>query len=90
MWANGYDWFCIGNAGTQPGAGARGLVPNYERCIQLGQGNLCGAAFGSAHAGGITGFLRADGSVISISPNVDLATYANLATIGGGELVGDY
>ena len=90
MWANGYDWYSIGNAGTQPGAGARGLVPNYERCLSLGQSNLCSAAFGSAHAGNIINFVRGDGSVFSISPTIDIVTYGSLATIAGGEVVGEF
>ena len=89
MWANGYDWYTIGAAGTQPGAGARGLIPNYTRCGDLGQLNLCSSAFGSAHVGS-TNFLKGDGSVISVSSNIDLATYGALATIAGGEVVGEF
>jgi len=90
QWANGYDWYSLGNAGTQPGAGARGLMPNYERCITVGQSNLCSNAFGSAHAGGVINFVRGDGSVINISPTIDITVYANMASIAGGEVVGDF
>lgn len=90
MWANGYGWYAVGAAPQQPGAGARGLIANYERCIQLGQSNLCSAAFGSAHSGNVINFVRADGSVTSISTNIDILTYGNLATIHGGEVVADY
>ncbi len=85
FWAYGYDWCVIGCAGTQPGAGSRGLIANYERCTQLGQSNLCARGFGSAHGGGATNFVRADGSVIPISRTIDIRTYAALATINGGE-----
>jgi prepilin-type N-terminal cleavage/methylation domain-containing protein len=89
FWAYGYDWFVIGCAGTQPGAGSRGLLPSYERCIQLGQSNLCARGYGSAHGGGATNFVRADGSVIPISRTIDIRIYAALATINGGEAVGE-
>ena len=89
-WAYGYLYFSMGAAGTQPGPGARGLIPNYQRCLNFGQSVLCNAAFGSAHAGGAINFLRGDGSVIAISPNIDITLYAALASIAGGEVVGEY
>jgi prepilin-type N-terminal cleavage/methylation domain-containing protein len=90
FWAYGYDWFIIGCAGTQPGAGSRGLIANYERCCQFGQANLCSRGFGSAHAGSVIQFVRADGSVIPISPTITIPVYAALATIAGSEVVGEY
>jgi prepilin-type N-terminal cleavage/methylation domain-containing protein len=90
FWAYGYDWFILGCAGTQPGAGSRGLIGNYERCIQLGQGNLCSRGFGSVHGGGQSvNFVRADGSVIPISRTIAMEVYSALATIAGSENVGE-
>jgi prepilin-type N-terminal cleavage/methylation domain-containing protein/prepilin-type processing-associated H-X9-DG protein len=46
-------------------------------------------AFGSSHPGGAN-FTLADGSVRFIAPSIPLATFRQLATRAGGEVVGDY
>lgn len=89
FWAYGYDWFVLGCAGTQPGGGSRGLMANYQRCTEVGQSNLCERGFGSAHGGSAVNFVRADGSVIPISRTIHIPTYAALATINGGESIGE-
>ncbi|MFM8272069.1 MAG: DUF1559 domain-containing protein, partial [Gemmata sp.] len=46
-------------------------------------------SFYSYHSGG-GNFARADGSVVFISDSINLTTYRNLATIKGGEVLGNY
>jgi prepilin-type N-terminal cleavage/methylation domain-containing protein/prepilin-type processing-associated H-X9-DG protein len=46
-------------------------------------------AFAGAHPGGVM-FLMADGSVNFISESIDAATYENLSTRAGHEVVGEY
>lgn len=46
-------------------------------------------SFASQHVGG-GHFLMGDGTVRFISENIDIATYRNLATIDGGEVVGEF
>ena len=46
-------------------------------------------SFGSAHVGGAH-YLMGDGAVRFISTNIALATFRSLATIAGGEVVGDF
>jgi hypothetical protein len=90
FWAYNYAWFSTGCAPTIPGGGRGGLIANYERTINITNSNIRANAFGSAHGGGAINFLRTDGSVIAITPNIDIPTYAALASIAGGEVVGEY
>lgn len=46
-------------------------------------------AFSSLHTGGAH-FLMGDGAVRFISENISVVTYSNLATIAGGEVLGDF
>jgi len=90
FWAYTYDHYSVGCASTTLGAGGRGLIGNFERCSTLGNSNLCERGFGSGHPGSVVNFVRGDGSVIGISPSVDIGIYGSLATIAGGEVVGDF
>ena len=45
--------------------------------------------FSSHHTGGAQ-FCQADGSVRFISENIDKGVYRSLATINGGEVIGEY
>jgi hypothetical protein len=55
-----------------------------------GQGsNPCKRAWGSFHVGGVH-FLLGDGSIRFLSANINRLTLANLSTISGGEVVGDF
>jgi len=62
------------------------LVPGWNACWEDWP-NAQG--FASQHIGGAH-FALCDGSVRFISQNIDLATYRNLATIQGGEIVGEF
>ncbi|MCI0459696.1 MAG: DUF1559 domain-containing protein [Gemmataceae bacterium] len=67
----------------------RQLLPDYTRCVQIGGvggSNPCKRAWGSFHPG-VVNFVMADGSVRSISTNIDMLQFAALATIANGEVV---
>ena len=68
----------------------RQLLADYDQCSKLGGANgdnPCKRAWGSLHSGGIINFAFADGSVRSVSTNMDMVLLAALATIAGGEVV---
>ncbi len=52
-------------------------------------GSGSNSAFSSLHSGGAH-FLMGDGAVRFFSDNIDLTTYSNLATIAGGEAIGEF
>ena len=50
--------------------------------------NQCKRAWGSFHGGGNLNFAMADGSVRSISPNIDMnVVFPALGSIAGGEVI---
>ncbi len=63
-----------------------GLVSGWDACWQNWQNQQ---GFSSLHVGGAQ-FAFGDASVHFLSQSMDLATYRNLATIQGGEIVGEY
>lgn len=88
-----------GNTWT-PGTGARtgtehtecagsAVVPINSRLNPAMHGTLMEISFGSYHVGGAH-FLMSDGAVRFLSENLDLKLYQNLATIAGGEIVGEF
>jgi prepilin-type processing-associated H-X9-DG protein len=66
----------------------RTLMPDYLACQAIGGPTLCPCkrAWGSFHPG-VINFCFADGSVRSISTNVDMLQLAAMATISNGEVV---
>ncbi len=62
------------------------LVQGWNACWNNWQNQQ---GFASQHVGGAQ-FTLCDGSVRFISQNIDLGTYRNLATIQGGEVVGEF
>jgi prepilin-type N-terminal cleavage/methylation domain-containing protein/prepilin-type processing-associated H-X9-DG protein len=73
---------------------SRTLIPDFDQCKSLPPGgdNQCKRAWGSFHTGGFINFAFCDGSIHSISPNIDVNyVFPALATISGDEAVsGDY
>jgi prepilin-type processing-associated H-X9-DG protein len=61
------------------------LSVDYEKCAANTNENFCKYGWGSFHAGNIN-FVFGDGSVRSISQNVDAPIFMALATIAGGEV----
>jgi prepilin-type N-terminal cleavage/methylation domain-containing protein len=86
FWGFTYTSFVLSVATPE----ARTLIADYDRCALQGDSNPCKRAFGSMHAGGAINFLLTDGSVRYLSPNVDMTTYTGLATIQGGERIGEW
>jgi prepilin-type N-terminal cleavage/methylation domain-containing protein/prepilin-type processing-associated H-X9-DG protein len=74
---------------------SRTLIPDYDLCTvtppTTNGANQCKRAWGSFHGGGNINFAMGDGSVRSISPNIDLSTanspFPAMASIAGGEVV---
>jgi prepilin-type N-terminal cleavage/methylation domain-containing protein/prepilin-type processing-associated H-X9-DG protein len=62
------------------------LQPDYDACTRRVNSNYCKYGWGSFHTGGIS-FLFGDGSVRSIPPSIDMAVFADLSTIAGGEVI---
>ena len=67
---------------------SRTLLADYDRCQQIGGGGVhtCKRAWGSLHSGGIIQFVFCDGSVHSITPDVDMELFVASATIQGEEV----
>lgn len=63
----------------------RTMFSDYDRCVQFGDSNPCKRAWGTAHTNGGIQFAKADGSVSSIPPSVDMQVFAAMASINGQE-----
>ena len=88
FWADSWNQYSL-SAGTTE---IRTLYDDYDACIAAGGDGgdaACKRGWGSFHSGNIN-FLLCDGSVRSISLNIDLNTFANMTTIAGGEVIGDF
>jgi prepilin-type processing-associated H-X9-DG protein len=86
-WAYAYTSY---NTSCVTYAQSRTLISDYARCVAAAPGgdNQCKRAWGSFHAAGNLNFVMCDGSVRSISPNIDMnLVMPSLATIAGGEVV---
>jgi prepilin-type N-terminal cleavage/methylation domain-containing protein/prepilin-type processing-associated H-X9-DG protein len=71
---------------------SRTLIPDYDLCSvtppTTNGANQCKRGWGSFHAGGIMNFAMADGSVRTISTNIDMNTVMPaMGSISGGEVV---
>ncbi len=93
FWAYSWNQYTMSAAMPQ----ARTLLNDYNACLALSGkqkfdsgDNACKRAFASFHTNGAINFAFCDGSVHAISPSINLNTYTALATIAGGEVIGDY
>jgi prepilin-type N-terminal cleavage/methylation domain-containing protein/prepilin-type processing-associated H-X9-DG protein len=89
FWAYSWNQYTMSSAINQ----GRTLINDYDRCVAIGGDsaeNACKRAFASFHTSGAINFVFCDGSVRSIVPTINLETYVGLATIAGGEVIGDY
>ncbi|MCA9034061.1 MAG: DUF1559 domain-containing protein [Planctomycetaceae bacterium] len=83
-------WNPGGKGGTEYSEGlGSACVPINSRLNPTMHGTLMEISFGSYHVGGAQ-FTLADGSARFISENIDLNLYRSLATIRGGEIVGEF
>jgi prepilin-type N-terminal cleavage/methylation domain-containing protein len=94
FWAYSYWEWSLGAASKGPGGGTAPyiLLTDYNACAAQdtdGGDSACKRGFSSLHAN-VINFVLCDGSARSISRNVDMHTFEALATIEGGEVVGDY
>lgn len=67
---------------------SRTLIADYIKCINIGGGgaHTCKRSWGSLHSGGAIQFVFCDGSVHSISPDVDMEIFVATATIQNEEI----
>jgi prepilin-type processing-associated H-X9-DG protein len=76
-------------------AQSRTLIPDFQLCDRTpprtNGNNQCKRGWGSFHGGGIMNFALADGSVRTISPNIDMNTVMPaLGSIAGGEVIPNF
>ncbi len=62
---------------------SRQFIPDYDRCVELGESNVCKRGLASMHPNGLN-FLLCDGSVTFVSPNQDMNITWSMGTIEGG------
>jgi prepilin-type N-terminal cleavage/methylation domain-containing protein/prepilin-type processing-associated H-X9-DG protein len=87
FWAYSYAYFSVSSVVAQ----GRTLWGDYERCKSAGgtgHSKPCKRGWGSMHGDGLH-FAFCDGSVRYQSLSIDPEILAQMATIAGGELIGD-
>jgi prepilin-type N-terminal cleavage/methylation domain-containing protein/prepilin-type processing-associated H-X9-DG protein len=85
FWANSFNLYSL-SIGSSTSAS---LLADYNVCTAAlaGADNYpCKYGWGSFHTGGIN-FVMCDGSVRSISPNINMTVFQGLCTITGGEVI---
>jgi prepilin-type N-terminal cleavage/methylation domain-containing protein/prepilin-type processing-associated H-X9-DG protein len=87
FWAYSWNQYTM-SAGVPE---TRALLNDYDACINaggIGADQPCKRAWASFHSG-LVNFAFCDGSVRSVSLNVDLNLLTGMATIAGGEVITD-
>jgi prepilin-type processing-associated H-X9-DG protein len=86
FWAYTYTSYNLSAVVLPPQS--RMIGTDYDRCVAIGGPTTCPCkrAWGSFHPG-VVNFCMADGSVRSISNNVDMLQLAAMATVSNGEVV---
>ncbi len=87
FWAYAYTSYNQSSAHPE----SRTLIADYSKCIELANTSpdfRCPRAFGTLHSGGIIQFAFCDGSVRSVSPDVDPQLFLAAGSIANGEIVG--
>jgi prepilin-type N-terminal cleavage/methylation domain-containing protein/prepilin-type processing-associated H-X9-DG protein len=92
FWAYAYSSYSMSDITI---AQSRTLIPDFDVCQNTppttNGSNQCKRGWGSFHAAGQLNFAFADGSVRSISPNVDMNTVLpSLGSIAGGEVTPNF
>jgi prepilin-type N-terminal cleavage/methylation domain-containing protein/prepilin-type processing-associated H-X9-DG protein len=84
-WASAHTY----NSLSSPQLESYTRQPDYDACIQASGDQFwqCNRSFASMHSGGGINFVMCDGSVRSISPNIDGTLFQALGTVAGGEVV---
>jgi prepilin-type N-terminal cleavage/methylation domain-containing protein/prepilin-type processing-associated H-X9-DG protein len=86
FWAYAYSSYSLSDVTI---AQSRTLIPDYNLCVVTPplRDNQCKRSWGSFHTGGQLNFAFGDGSVRTISPNIDVNTVMPaLGSIAGGEV----
>jgi prepilin-type N-terminal cleavage/methylation domain-containing protein/prepilin-type processing-associated H-X9-DG protein len=84
FWADSFNLYSLSAAETLSAT----LLADYDACKNIvSNENSCKYGWGSIHANGNINFVFCDGSVRSISPNIDMTIFCDLATIDGGETI---
>jgi prepilin-type N-terminal cleavage/methylation domain-containing protein len=87
FWADSFNLYTGGAAFPPLAANYNQMLSaDYDTCARTISANCCKYGWGSVHAGGIN-FVLGDGSVRSVSQNIDLNVFGALATIAGGEVL---
>ena len=63
---------------------SRTLIPDYDRCVAVGGAGgseSCKRSWGSLHAGGVIQFAYGDGSVRTMTPDIDMLQFAAWSAI---------
>jgi prepilin-type processing-associated H-X9-DG protein len=87
FWGSAYATDSLGDIVAFPPQ-TRQFWNDYDACVNAGGAygsNPCKRAFASFHTG-VINWLFADGSVHSLSTNIDLTVLAAMATIANGEV----
>jgi prepilin-type N-terminal cleavage/methylation domain-containing protein/prepilin-type processing-associated H-X9-DG protein len=86
FWADSFNLYSLSGAFPQSAT----LLDDYDACGRAASDIAqCKYGWGGPHAGTIQ-FVFCDGSVHSISKNINMVTFTYLATIAGGEVVPDF
>lgn len=85
FWAFAYTSFALSAMTPE----SRTLIADYNLCVAQGDSNPCKRAWGSFHAGGNIQFLKCDGSVNAVTPNIDMIVLRGMSTIAGSEVAID-
>ncbi|MCA9261437.1 MAG: DUF1559 domain-containing protein [Planctomycetales bacterium] len=83
LWAYAYTSYNQSSAFYE----SRTLIPDFVQCMILGGGgeHTCKRGWGSFHVNGGIQFAYCDGSVHTVSPDVDANVFVSMATIQGEE-----
>src|SRR5262249_53024996 len=83
FWADSFNLYSLSAAWRDSAT----MLNDYGQCYKiLGNGdNRCKYGWGSNHFGQIN-FVFCDGSVRSVSQNIDMQIFQNMGTIAGGEV----
>jgi prepilin-type processing-associated H-X9-DG protein len=84
LWAYSHSFYSLSAATPQP----RTVLGDFERCVDTGGTGgkaPCQRGWGSPHGGGMN-FLACDSSVHYLATDIDLETFASLATVDGGRI----
>src|SRR5262249_61342772 len=87
FWAYAYTSYSMSDITI---AQSRTLIPDFALCTNTPPGgtNQCKRSWGSYHPTGLLMFVWCDGSVRSLSPNIDVnKVLPALGSIAGGEVV---